>query len=144
MNFSLYFQKVIQPGYGFILNEKIFCKSQTPQNMPKFGQQHAGSSNRTVPANALPYYGDNLFKKIEICKQEVLKGQQQFQTNKSSLLLFKNLSFISENFSVSSQYKAMGATKTIQENIQEGSIPAWMKVVFVTTLFRQKFHKYIS
>ena len=55
MVFQLYFQKVIQPGQGFIFDEKIFCKSQTSQNMPKFGWQHARSSNQTVPAKDLPY-----------------------------------------------------------------------------------------
>ena len=85
MDFPLYCQKVIRPGQGFIFDKKIFCKSQTPQNMPKLGWQHAGSSNQTVPAKVLPYpegrVGENSSMKIihEKCQNKCLyEGKEQF------------------------------------------------------------------
>ena len=37
----------------------------------------------------------------------------------------------------------MGASETIYGTVQEGSIPAWMEVVFITTLLKRKFHNYL-
>ena len=50
--------------------------------------------------------------------------------------------FLSENFRVLRKYKAKVAMGTMERTVQEGSIPTYMEVVFVTTFFSQKFTKY--
>ena len=50
--------------------------------------------------------------------------------------------FLSDNFRVLCQYKANEAMGAMERTVQEGSIPTWMEVVFVTTFFSQKFPKY--
>ena len=40
------------------------------------------------------------------------------------------------------KYEAMRAIETIYGTVHEGSIPAWMEVVLVTTFFGQTFYKY--
>ena len=65
-----------------------------------------------------------------------------FKTNKYFLLLCKKLSFLSENFRVLCKYKAKVAMGAMEGTVQEGSIPTWMEVVFVTTFFSHKFLKY--
>ena len=37
------------------------------------------------------------------------------------------------------KYEAVGAMETIEGNVQEGSIPGWMEVVFVTTFLGKNF-----
>ena len=51
------------------------------------------------------------------------------------------LFFLSENFRVLCKYKAKVAMRAMEGTVQEGIIPTWMEVIFVTTLFGQKFPK---
>ena len=59
-----------------------------------------------------------------------LSRQHQFEANIYSLLLFKKLSFLSENF------RELCNTRSWRGTVQEGTIPTWLEVVFVTTFFR--------
>ena len=46
------------------------------------------------------------------------------------------------SYRVLCKYKANVAMGAIEGTVQEGSIPTWIEVVFVTTFFSQKFPKY--
>ena len=50
--------------------------------------------------------------------------------------------FFIRNFRALCKYKANVAMGAMEGTVQEGSIPTWMEVVFVTTFFSQKFPKY--
>ena len=50
--------------------------------------------------------------------------------------------FLSENFRVFCKYKANVAMGAMEGTVQEGSIPTWMEVVFVTIFFWQQCPKY--
>ena len=50
--------------------------------------------------------------------------------------------FLSENSRVLCKYKAKVAMRAMDGTVQEGSIPTWMEVVFVTTFFSRKFPEY--
>ena len=52
--------------------------------------------------------------------------------------------FISENFRVLRKYEALGDMEIIQATVQEGSIPAWMEVAFVTTFLGRNFTTFFS
>ena len=85
-------------------------------------------------------------KKAETRKETLcfvhLNRQEHFKTNKYSLLLCKKLSFLSENFRVLCKYKAKVAMGAMEGTVQEGCIPTWREVVFVTTFLSQMFPKY--
>ena len=82
-------------------------------------------------------------KKAETRKETLcfvhLNRQEHFKTNKYSLLLSKKLSFLSENFRVLCKYKAKVAMGAMDGTVQEGSIPTWMEVVFVTSFKVKSF-----
>ena len=56
MDFQLYLKKRFDRRRVYIF-KKFFLNKPNTQNMPKFGWQHAASSNQTVPAKLLPYKG---------------------------------------------------------------------------------------
>ena len=54
----------------------------------------------------------------------------------------KKLSFLSENFRVLYKYKAKVAMGATEGTVQEGTIPTWMKVVFIPTFLVKVFQIY--